>query len=136
MKNICVRQPSKEMWLEPSQKLARVLGMVEVESRTSALASIDRNMYIGSWRLDWERMTQTRTLLPTRAAMYIIQKGMDSHICRCSSPGMPVRRQPVTRVSELFTAATPEAGKKAMTLRRACVKEGKHTQTLTTLIRV
>lgn len=94
------------MWREPSQKLARVLGIVEVDSRTSALASMDRKMYMGSWRLGWERMTQIRTPLPTRAAMYIVQKGMDSHTCRCSSPGMPVRRQPVVRVSELFTAAT------------------------------
>lgn len=76
--------------------------------------------------LGWERMTQIRTPLPTRAVMYIVKKGMDSHVCRCSSPGMPVSRQPAVRVSKMFTAATLLAGKKAMTFCRTCVLEGKH----------
>ena len=114
MKNIWVRQPSKEIWLEPSQKLASALGMVEVESKISALANMDRNMYIGSCRLGWERMTQIKMPLPARAAAYIVQKGMESQMCRCSSPGMPMRRQPATRVSESFTAAGLVADERAM----------------------
>lgn len=53
--------------------------MVQVDSRTAALARTDKNMYIGSWRLGWERMAQIRMLWPTRAAVYIVQKGIDSH---------------------------------------------------------
>lgn len=48
------------MWVELSQKLARALGMVDVESKTSVLANMDRNMYMGSCRLGWERMTQIK----------------------------------------------------------------------------
>ena len=90
--------------------------MVVVESKTSALASIDKNMYMGSCRIAWERMTQIRMPLPARAAMYMMQKGMDSQICSCSSPGMPVRKQPAMRLSELFIAAMLLAEKRAMIL--------------------
>lgn len=114
MKNIWVRQPSKEMWLEPSQKLASALGIVAVESKTSAPANMDRNMYMGSCRPGWDRMTQIKRPLPARAATYMVQKGMESQMCRCSSPGMPVRRQPAMRVSELFVAAVPLAEKRVM----------------------
>lgn len=34
--------------------------MVDVESKTSVLANMDRNMYMGSCRLGWERMTQIK----------------------------------------------------------------------------
>lgn len=74
MKNIWVRQPSKEIWVELGQKLARALGMVDVESKTSVLANMDRNMYMGSCRLGWERMTQIKMPLPARAATYMILK--------------------------------------------------------------
>lgn len=114
MKNIWVRQPSKEMWLEPSQKLASALGTVEVESKMSALANMDRKIYMGSFRLGWDRMTQIKMPLPVMAATYMVQKGMESQMCRCSSPGMPVRRQPAVRVSELFRAAVLLADKRAM----------------------
>lgn len=114
MKNIWVRQPSKEMWLEPNQKLASALGIVAVESKTSALANMDKNMYMGSCRLGWERITQIKMLLLTRAATYMAQKGMESQMCRYSSPGMPIRRQPAMRVSELFVAAMLLADKRAM----------------------
>lgn len=114
IKNIWVRQPSKEMWLEPSQKLASALGIVEVESKISALANMDRNTYMGSCRPGWERMTQIKTPLPARAATYMVQKGMASQTCRCSSPGMPTRKQPATRVSESFIAAVLLADERAV----------------------
>ena len=114
MKNIWVRQPSKEMWVELSQKLARALGMVDVESKTSVQANMDRSMYMGSCRLGWERMTQIKIPLPARAATYMVQKGMESQMCRSSSPGIPRRKQPARRVSELFTAAMLLADKKAI----------------------
>lgn len=124
MKNIWVRQPSKEMWPEPSQKLASALGIVDVESKISALASMDRNMYMGSCRLGCERMMQIKVPLPARAATYMAEKGMESQMCRCSSPGMPMRRQPAVRVSESFTAAVPLEDERAMIFFRAlaCAK--------------
>lgn len=82
MKNIWVRQLSKEMWLEPSQKLASALGIVEVESKISALASMAKNTYMGSCRPGWERMTQIKMLLPARATSYMVQKRMESQMCR------------------------------------------------------
>lgn len=114
MKNIWVRQPSQEIWLEPSQKLASALGIVEVESKMSALANMDRKIYMGSFRLGWDRMTQIKMPLPVMATTYMVQKGMESQMCRCSSPGMPVRRQPAVRVSELFRAAVLLADTRAM----------------------
>jgi hypothetical protein len=99
--------------------------MVEVESKISVLASMDRKVYMGSCRLGWERMMQMRRPLPTRAVMYMVQKGMESQMCRCSSPGMPVRKQPAARVSELFIAAVLLANKKSQDFLQSLGHRGK-----------
>lgn len=90
MRNIWARQASRPMSPAPNQKIPSSLGIVEVDRIRSMTASIHRKKYMGWCRLCSTFTTARMVTFPTTATRYMEPKGMESHICRDSSPGMPV----------------------------------------------
>jgi hypothetical protein len=88
-------QASKGISPAWNQKIAKVLGTVVVDRRISVPASMDRKTYMGSWRVRSLRTTRMRAPFPKTAAMYIRQKGIESQVWYCSSPGIPSRMNTV-----------------------------------------
>lgn len=80
MKNIRDTQQPKDISMDWNQKMASILGAVAVESRTSAEASMERKMYMGSWRLRSVTIMKIKKTLPTTAETYIEQIGMESQV--------------------------------------------------------
>lgn len=78
------------MW-DLSQKIVSILGKV-VEQRTrSVIESRHRKRYIGSCRVLSVMMMERMVPLPTRARIYMEQKGMAAHTCWSCIPGIPSR---------------------------------------------
>ena len=91
MKNIWDTQLPKDIFVEWNQKMASILGAVDVASRTSAKANMERKRYMGSWRRCSVTIRKIKKRLPTIATMYIKQMGMEIQVCISSSPGIPIR---------------------------------------------
>ena len=92
MKNIWDTQLPKDILVEWNQKMASILGAVDVASRTSAKANMERKRYMGSWRCCSVTIRKIKKRLPARATMYITQMGMEIQVCTSSSPGIPIRK--------------------------------------------
>lgn len=74
----------------PNQKMANSLGIVEVDRTRSMTANMHRKKYMGWCRLRSVLTTAKMVMFPTTATRYMEPKGMESQMCRYSSPGMPV----------------------------------------------
>ena len=93
IRNIWHKQASRPMLPAPNQKIARSLGIVEVDKTRSITASMHRKRYMGWCRLRSTLTTARMVMFPTTATRYMEPKGMESHMCRDSSPGMPVSQK-------------------------------------------
>ena len=93
IRNIWHKQASRPMPPAPNQKIARSLGIVEVDRTRSMTASMHRKKYMGWCRLRSTLTTAKMVMFPTTATKYMEPKGMESQMCRCSNPGMPVSQK-------------------------------------------
>lgn len=89
MRNIWAKQASRPMSPAPNQKTPNSLGIVDVDRIKSMIANIHRKKYMGWCKLRSTLTTARMVMFPTTATRYMEPKGMESQICRDSSPGMP-----------------------------------------------
>lgn len=78
------------------------VGRVQRDRPRSVRANMDRKRYIGSWSEGSVLMMKRIVQLPRMEARYMKHNGMDSQVCMCSSPGMPLSRK-VDEALLLFT---------------------------------
>ena len=104
IKNIWVKQVSRSMWQAPNQKMVSSLGMVEVDRTKSLTANMHRKKYMGWCRL-LSNFTKARMVtFPTTANRYMELRGMESQMCKDSSPGMPVSQKEVSTKQALLAS--------------------------------